>query len=127
MPSLSSYGLAAVINALLRQQSYTATSVYLALYVTDPGAGDTGTEVSGSGYARMPIVFSAPVSGVTSNSNAIIFPAAITDWGVIGFAGIRDAATGGYLLFHGPLNATETVLANDALEFGVGEIVCTLA
>ena len=127
MASLSNYGLAAVLNALLRQQSYTATSAYVALYSSDPGMTDTGTEISGAGYARMPVTFGAPVAGVCSNTAAVIFPTAIGDWGNVTHAGIRDALTGGHLLFHGILDFPETVLANDAFEFKIGEIVCTLA
>lgn len=37
-------------------------TMYLALYLNDPGDDGAGTEVSYSGYARQPITFSAPAA-----------------------------------------------------------------
>ena len=129
MPAaLSNYGRQLVMNALLRGTSFTAPStVYLAMYLTDPTSADTGTEVTAGDYHRMPITLSSPTTGgVCSNVGIITFPTATVDWTTVTHAGIRDAFTGGHLLFHGALSSPITINAGDALEFLAGQITCTL-
>ena len=127
MAALSTYGRQLVMNALLRGQSISGISAFLALYTSDPTDADIGTEVSGGNYARMPIGFSVPVDGATANAALITFPTATSAWGTAAYAGIRDASTGGHLLFHGPLTISEPIGTGDALEFLAGQITCTLA
>lgn len=116
--NVSNYLAVALLNQVFRNQAYTRpATVYLALYTTNPTAADTGTEVSGGAYARQPITFGAPVvdSGkqTIKNSAQIQFPVATADWGTITHVGIRDALTGGNLLYHGPWSAPRTILTGD--------------
>lgn len=103
---------AAILNDVFR-----IDPVYLALYTSNPTANDTGTEVSGAGYARQPITFSAPtIEGgkqTIKNSVKVEFPVAESDWGTITHIGIRDAATGGNLIAFAELEAPRTILAGD--------------
>ncbi len=95
MAEMSNYLENALINAVLRNTSYTSpATVYLGLYTTDPTDADTGTEVSGNAYARQSITFGAPSNGVTTNTAAIEFPQATGSWGTVAYVGIRDASTG---------------------------------
>lgn len=55
MSALSNVHASTLLNTSLRSGTY-----YLALFLTDPTASGTGTEVSGGGYARKIINFSAP-------------------------------------------------------------------
>lgn len=102
--------------AILNQEFRTGT-VYLALYTSNPTGADTGTEVSGGGYARQPITFSAPAleggKQTIKNSAKVEFPVATADWGTITHIGIRDAATGGSLIAFAELKAPRTILAGD--------------
>ncbi|KAF2379961.1 hypothetical protein BSN82_16885, partial [Acinetobacter baylyi] len=110
MSEMSNYLENALINGTLRATTYTApTTVYLALYTSDPTDADTGTEVSGGSYARQSITFGAPSNGVTTNSADITFPTATGSWGTVGWIGIRDASTAGNLLYHSPLDASKTI------------------
>ena len=128
MAEMSNYLENALINATLRNTSYTSpTNVYLALYTTDPTDADTGTECSGTSYARQAITFGAPSNGVSTNSAAIEFPQAGGSWGTITHIGIRDALTTGNLLYHTPLDASKTIATGDVFRVAIGSLSVTLA
>lgn len=131
MPALSNYAETTVINLFLKGVNATApTQWWLALYTTNPTAADTGTEVpfvGGSAYARQPITFGTPSGGSIASTGELDFPVAGTNWGTIGWAGIRDAATAGHLLFYGPLVVSRYISAGDVLKFLVGNISVTVS
>jgi hypothetical protein len=128
MAEMSNYLENALINATLRNTSYTSpATVYLGLYTSDPTDADTGTEVSGGSYARQAITFGAPSNGVTSNTAAIEFPQATANWGTVGWIGIEDALTGGNLLYHSPLDASKTIQSGDIFKIAIGSLSVTLA
>jgi len=128
MAEMSNYLENALINVTLRATAYTApTTVYLALYTTDPTDADTGTECSGTSYARQSITFGAPSNGVSTNSAAIEFPQAGGAWGTITHIGIRDALTVGNLLYHTPLDASKTIASGDVFRIATGSLSVTLA
>ena len=117
-----------LINGTLRGTTYTApTTVYLALYTTDPTDADTGTECSGTSYARQAITFGAPSNGASTNSAAIEFPQAGGSWGTIAYIGIRDALTNGNLLYHTPLDASKTIATGDVFRIATGSLSVTFA
>jgi hypothetical protein len=128
MAEISNYLENALVNATLRNTTYTSPAVvYLALYTSDPTDADTGTECSGTSYARQAITFGAPSNGVTTNSAAIEFPQAGDAWGTITHIGIRDALTTGNLLFHTPLDASKTIATGDVFRVAIGSLSVTLA
>jgi len=128
MAEMSNYLENALINATLRNTSYTSpTTVYVGLYTTDPTDADTGTEVSGGSYARVAVTFNAPSDGVTTNSAAVEFPQATGSWGSVGWIGIEDALTGGNLLYHTPLDAAKTIDSGDIFKIAIGSLSVTLA
>lgn len=128
MSEMSNYLENALINGTLRATTYTApTTVYLALYTSDPTDADTGTEVSGGSYARQSITFGAPSNGVTTNSADITFPTATGSWGTVGWVGIRDASTAGNLLYHSPLDASKTIGSGDIFKISAGNLSVTLS
>jgi hypothetical protein len=112
----------------LRATSYTApTTVYVALYTTDPTDADTGTEVTGGSYARTAVTFAAPSGGVTTNSADVTFPTCTLAWGTVTHIGIRDALTAGNLLYHTPLDASKTIDLGDIFKITTGNLSVTLA
>jgi hypothetical protein len=128
MAEMSNYLENALINATLRNTSYTSPSVvYLGLYTSDPTDADTGTEVSGGSYARQAVTFGAPSNGVSTNSAAIEFPQATGTWGTVGWIGIEDASTGGNLLYHTALDASKTIATGDIFKIAIGSLSVTLA
>ena len=128
MAEMSNYLEDALINATLRNTGYTSPStVYLALYTSDPTDADTGTEVSGNAYARQSITFGSPSNGVSTNSAAIEFPQATGSWGTVAYIGIRDALTTGNLLYHTALDASKTIATGDVFKVAIGSLSVTLA
>jgi len=103
-------------TALLNQEFRTGP-VYLALYTSNPTGADTGTEVSGGGYMRQQITFSAPAldggKEAIKNDAVIQFPVATADWGTVTHVGIRTADTGGTLIAFAALTNPRTILAGD--------------
>jgi len=128
MAEMSNYLENALINATLRNTSYTSPStVYLALYTSDPTDADTGTEVSGGSYARQSITFGSPSNGASTNTAAIEFPQATGSWGTVAYIGIRDASTAGNLLYHTALDASKTIATGDVFRVAIGSLSVTLA
>jgi hypothetical protein len=131
MGAMSNYLETAILNAVFRNTAFSSPpTVYLALYTSDPTDADTGTEVSGGAYARQVVTFSAPTQvagkGTISNTVDLTFPVATAAWGTITHIGIRSAATGGNLLYYGPVSNARSILANDQLKFLAGELVFDL-
>ena len=128
MAEMSNYLENAVIDAVLRNTSYTSpATVYVALYTSDPTDADTGTEVSGGSYARTAVTFGAPSNGVTTNSASVTFPTATASWGTVSYIGLRDASTSGNLLFHTALDEAKTVGTGDIFTISSGNLSVTLA
>jgi hypothetical protein len=128
MAEMSNFLETALINAVLRNTSYTSpTTTYLALYTSDPTDADTGTEISGGSYARQAITFGAPSNGTSTNSAAVEFPQATADWGVISHVAIRDAVTSGNLLFHTALDASKTINNGDVFKITTGNLSVQLS
>jgi hypothetical protein len=128
MAEISNYLENALINVTLRNTAYTTpTTVYVALYTTDPTDADTGTEVTGGSYARQSATFGAPSNGVTTNSADVTFPTATGTWGTVTHIGIRDASTAGNLLYHTPLDVSKTVTSGDIFKISTGNLSVTLA
>lgn len=127
MAAASDYLEAALLDATLRATSYTSPStVYLALYTSDPGDDNSGTECSGTGYARQSVAFSR--SGATaSNSAAVEFPTAGGAWGTITHFGVLDAATSGNLLYHGALTTSRAITSGDIFRVPTGDLDITCA
>jgi hypothetical protein len=128
MAEMSNYLENALINGTLRATTYTApTTVYVALYTTDPTDADSGTEVSGTNYARQSVTFGAPSNGASTNSAAVEFPQAGSSWGTITHIGLRDASSAGNLLYHTPLDASKTIASGDVFRIATSSLSVTLA
>lgn len=84
----------AILN-LLRGNNITAPStMYLALYLSNPGDDNTGTEVSYSGYERQQITFSEPTASnnglMIQNTAQISFPESGSSIGNVTHVGVLD-------------------------------------
>ena len=128
MAEISNYLENAIINATLRNTTYTSVAtVYVSLWTTDPTDAGSGTEVSGGSYARTAVTFGAPSNGVTTNSADVTFPTATGSWGTVGWIGINDALSGGNLLYHTALDVSKTVASGDIFRISTGNLSVTLA
>ena len=128
MTAMSNYLENALINATLRNTSYTSPStVYVALFTSDPTDAGTGTECSGGAYVRQSATFAAPSDGASSISADVEFPQATGAWGTITHFGIFDASSSGNLLYHGALTASKTIATGDVLKITSSNLTVTLA
>lgn len=132
MSAFSDYLEAQLVAATLRGGTYSGGLVYVALFMTDPTDADDGDELDDSAYERQVAGdpassgFTAPSNGTTSNANAIVFPAIADTSKVVTHWGIYDAATGGNLLYHAPLQSSKTLDPSDVLSFPVGSLTISL-
>ena len=102
MSAMSDYLENEILDHILGTGAYTApTTVYVGLSTATLADDASGTELSGSSYARQSATFNAAASGTADNSAAIEFPAATASWGTVSHLGIYDAASAGNLLIHG--------------------------
>ena len=128
MTAMSNYLENALINATLRNTSYTSPStVYVALFTSDPTDAGSGTECSGGAYARQSATFGAPSDGASSISADVEFPQATGAWGTITHFGIFDASSSGNLLYHGALTSSKTIATGDVLKITSSNLTVTLA
>lgn len=125
---MSNYLENALINGTLRGTTYTApTTVYVALFTSDPTDAGTGTQVSGGSYARQSVTFAAPSNGASASNADVTFPQATANWGTVGWIGIYDALTGGNLLYHTALDSAKTIETGDIFKIASGSLTVTLA
>jgi hypothetical protein len=127
MSAISNYLENALINATLRNTSYTPpATVYVGLFTTDPTDAGSGTEVSGNSYARTAATFDAPSNGSSSTDADVQFPQATGNWGTVTHFGLFDALTNGNLLYHGALTASKTIETGDVFKIASGNLTVTL-
>jgi len=128
MSAFSDYLENELLDHALGTGSYTAPStVYVGLSTATLGDDNSGTELSGNGYARQSAAFDAAVSGTADNTAAIEFPAATASWGTVSHFGIYDAASSGNLLFHGAFTTAKLIDTGDILKISAGDLDITLA
>ena len=98
----------------------TGATPYLALFISNPGADASGTEVSGGSYARQSISFGAVSSATIQNDAPVVYngmPSSVsTHWAIF------DASTGGNLLAYGPLDTEITSEVGDNATVNEGQI-----
>lgn len=117
----SNYLRTKFIRHVINVTAFTApATLYLALYTTDPTIADVGSEVTGGSYSRKAISFGTEANGTVA-SNAIInftsMPAVtITHWG------IRDASSGGNLLYFGAFDIPISVAAAATFPIASGDL-----
>ncbi len=144
MSAMSDFLENSLVDQIFRGQTAPTTStLYIGLYTAAPSDTGGGTELSGSGYARVSVssslanwagtqstgstTASSGTGGATSNNTAITFPEPTSGWGQVQAFGVFDAATGGNLLFHGSLTINKTINEGDTVTFPAGSLVVTFA
>lgn len=126
---ISDYLETKILNHVLRNTAYTSpgTAIYVSLHTADPTDAGTGTEVTGTNYARVQVTaWDAPASRATANTNAITWSAAGSNWGTVTHIGIWDASTTGNLLFYGALSVSKSVASGTTYRMDAGEVDITL-
>lgn len=139
MSAMSDYLENKLVDLVFRGGSFTPpATVYVAALTAAPNDSGGGTEVTGSGYARVAVsadaahwkstqgdtsATSTGNSGTTTNVLDIVFPTPGGAWGTITHVEIYDALTGGNLLFFGILGTARTVTdSGTPLSFPAGSL-----
>ena len=134
MAALSNYLENALVNHVLRNTALTTpgTSIYVGLikfYESSKlEAGTLTQEASSGAYARVQVTaWDAPSNGATQNTNAVTFPTATADWGMVSGVIIVDAASTGIVLLHGTLTTARDVKNGDVFKFNAGDLDITFS
>lgn len=134
MSSASNYTEQNIINALLLGMAFPLpTNTWVSLHTSDPGEDGANEVITAQwpSYVRlcaeltnvMGTGWTAPVDGVSSNLNQLIFPT--YDGGLpttITHLAVYDAPSGGHMLVYAPLTATRTIAPDDVFLFDVNSI-----
>lgn len=128
MSQMSNYLENELLDHTLGTGSFTMpATVYLAIYTSNPTDANSGTEVTGAGYARQAITFGAASGGAATNSSQETFTASGGNFGTVTHIGLLDASTAGNLLVYGALTSSRTINDGESLIFEVGSITVTFA
>tara|TARA_R110000824_G_scaffold358374_2_gene545887 strand:+ start:3403 stop:3807 length:405 start_codon:yes stop_codon:yes gene_type:complete len=133
MTALSAYSELKVLDLLFKNTAYATPTAYIGLFTSDPTDSASGTEASGSGYARIRVdnkMSSATANADNSqitNSSAITFAAASGGaFGTITHIGIFDASSSGNLTAHGVLAASKVISDGDTFQINASGLVITI-
>lgn len=111
-----------IANAVLRNQTYTSpANVWASLYSTAPTVSTGGTEITGNGYSRQSVTFSAPTNGSAASNVAVTFTCTGNNWPGVVAIGVTDASTGGNILFFSS-TATRNIKVGDSLSIDSGNL-----
>lgn len=122
-----------ILNYIFGGGTFTQpTNLYLALFTVAPTVSTTGTEATGSGYARVTVACNTTnwpaISGSTTtltSGAAFTFATATGNWSSssnMTDAGFWDALTSGNLLYWGDLTVAKPVLNGDTASFASGAV-----
>jgi hypothetical protein len=116
-----------VLDHYFRNQASGApATVYLALFTSAPTDAGGGTEVTGGGYVRKAITFSAASGGVVSNSALVSWTASGASFGTVTHAALMTSVSGGNYMAWGALTASKLVNDGDTLQFPTTNVSVTL-
>jgi hypothetical protein len=111
------------------QPSATAGNLYVALYTSDPGEDDTGSEANFTGYSRVGVVRSASgftvSTGTVTNAANVTFPQSSGGTNTITHFGYLTASSGGDLLRSGAVTPNVTINSGDTAKFDIGQLTST--
>jgi hypothetical protein len=126
--SFSNYLETELLDHVFTNTAYTAPStLYLALFTSNPDEDGSGTEVttSGTAYARQTVTFS--VSGNTATTDAAVeFPTATANYGTVSHVGIYDASSAGNLIAYAALTTSKAIETGDVFRVPAGDLDITL-
>ena len=123
MSAMSDYLENEILDHILGTGAYTMpTAVYVGLATATFADDNSGTELTGNGYARVAATFNAAASGTADNSAAIEFSAATASWGTVSHFGLFDASSGGNLLIHGAFTTAKLIDSCDILKISAGDL-----
>jgi phage tail protein X len=117
---ISTYLANALLNRMFRNQAFAVpTGHVLALYTSNPGIADSGSQLSKTGYSAQSIAFDAPTDGVGPNSAAITFGPAGEAWDPVTHQAVKDGSNN--LLVFGSCTSF-TLTTGQSRRYAAGEV-----
>lgn len=116
--SASNYLEAAWLNTL-RNTSFSVTTCYVKLHLTDPGEDCTAGPAAET--TRVACTFGAPSGGSMSNSAAVSWTN-VSNTETYAWFSLWDASTAGNALGSAVLTTSRSVTAGDDAEFAIGAL-----
>lgn len=127
MSQFSNYLAGKLADHSLGVSTYTPPStLYIGLFINNPGKDDSGIEVSGNGYARQSISFNASSDGVAKNSSTVVFTASGGSFGTVTHFALFDSVAGGNMLYFGMLGESRLINDGETVTFNPSTITVTL-
>lgn len=124
--SATRYARKKILDDLTGVATYAWPDLYLSAHTADPTeTGSHANEVSGGGYARVPlagVMGAADLDGFSVNTVLINFGTASADWGTITYLGIEDALSGGNMVCPGVPSTPRTITSGQPLQIPVGQL-----
>lgn len=123
-----------ILDHILGGPDYTrVATVYVALYTSAPTDAGGGTQVTGSGYARVSLTnnttnFPNASSGQKTNGTLISFPQATGDWSAgadITHFAIHSHVSNDAIMYWGSLTTPKKVFNGDTIRIPIGSLVIT--
>ena len=131
MAEMSNYLEVKLLNLTLNGTAFTAVNnPYVSLHTADPTDAGTGTEVSGTGYARVQAEFNTATgtdASETTSTDTTWAAAGSGGWGTVGWIGLWDANASGNMIYHTALDASKTIDEGDVFKIVAGSLTVTLA
>lgn len=131
MSDMSSFLKVKLLNLTLNGTSYAGVDdPYVSLHTADPTDAGTGTEVSGTGYARVQAEFNTATgtdASETTSTDTTWAAAGSGGWGTVGWIGLWDASISGNMIYHTALDASKTIDEGDVFKITAGNLTVTLA
>ena len=128
MSAMSNYLELEVLDHILSVGAYSMPAdIYLGLSVASMAEDGSGTELSGSAYARQAITFAAASGGSSASNATVTFPTATGSWGTVAYWSIWDAASSGNMMLHGAFSASKVIGTGDILRVNSGDVTVTAA
>ena len=130
--SASNYLENKLLDHVLSSAYTRPATLYLALFKNNASVESNlesnikTDEVSGNGYARVAISFSAAANGAAKNSGIVTFSPATAAWGTISHVAVMDASTSGNVLFWGAVTVPKLIETGDIFQIAVANLTITL-
>jgi hypothetical protein len=118
-----------LVKATVGDVSYQSPNkVYLALFTEDPTkSGSSSSEVNQASYTRKEVTFDINnLNGESSNANKVEWATATSNWGNVGWVGVMDSASTGFMLYFTALDNPKEILSGDQFIINVDQLKLTL-
>jgi len=134
MSAFSDFLETGILDHTLRGNTLpTPSTIYLALFTTDPTDAGTGLEVTDSAYVRQDAANGGTISSgwtaptdssaggsKSTNAKVLQFPPIADDSTTVTHYALYDSQIGGNLLYHGGFTVSKTLDQNDVLSIDIG-------